>query len=77
MIAYHLTDRFLGDNVLAVQVAAVNALGDIGDVSATSDLVHGLTLPSEELRVALGYCTGQAGRPQQSDCAGSDGRERR
>ncbi|MCC6151419.1 MAG: HEAT repeat domain-containing protein [Planctomycetes bacterium] len=60
-----VVDRFVGDSVMGVQVAAVNALGDIGDVSATSDLIYGLSLPSDELRVASAIALGKLADPNK------------
>lgn len=54
-----LADRLLGDSDLGVQIAAINALGDIGDPAAAPDLIHALTLPSEELRVAAAIALGR------------------
>lgn len=54
-----LADRLLGDSDLGVQVAAINALGDIGDAAAAPDLIHALTLPSDELRIAAAIALGR------------------
>lgn len=60
-----LGDRFLGDSDLGVQIAAVNAMGDIGDIAATSDLLHALTVPSDDIRVAAAIALGNLADPNK------------
>ncbi len=55
-----LRDRFVSDKDLGVQVASVNALGDIGDKAATTDLIGvGLSHPSSEIRLASAISLGK------------------
>jgi HEAT repeat protein len=61
-----LRDRYMGDSDLGVQVAAINAMGDIQDVAATTDLIHGLTLPSDEVRVASAIALGKLPDPNKT-----------
>lgn len=61
-----LRDRYMGDSDLGVQVAAINAMGDIQDTSATTDLIHGLTLPSDEIRVASAIALGKLPDPNKT-----------
>ncbi len=61
-----LRDRYMGDSDLGVQVAAINAMGDIMDVSATTDLIHGLTMPSDEIRIASAIALGKLPDPNKT-----------
>ncbi len=57
-------DRFLGDPDMRVQIAAVNALGDIGDSMAVPDLVSvGLRHPQPEIRAASAIALGRIPDP--------------
>jgi HEAT repeat protein len=60
-----LRDRYMGDSDLSVQVAAINAMGDIKDSTATTDLIHGLTLPSDEIRIASAIALGKLPDPNK------------
>lgn len=57
-------DRFIGDPDLRVQIAAINALGDIGDPAAVPDLVGvGLRSPEPEVRAACAIALGRIPDP--------------
>ncbi|MBK8206486.1 MAG: HEAT repeat domain-containing protein [Planctomycetes bacterium] len=61
-----LRNRFLSDPDPRVQIAAVNAMGDIGDVAAVNDLsVVGLSHPDAELRGASAIALGKIADPQR------------
>ncbi len=61
-----LRDRCMSDSDLSVQVAAINAMGDIEDVSATTDLIRGLTMPSDEIRIASAIALGKLPDPNKT-----------
>ncbi|MCA8913417.1 MAG: HEAT repeat domain-containing protein [Planctomycetes bacterium] len=59
-----LRDRFLSDPDVRVQIAAINALGDIGDPSAVPDLsIVGLKHPDPDLRAASAVALGKIADP--------------
>lgn len=61
-----LRNRFLADNDLRVQVAAINAMGDIGDVAAVNDLsIVGLSHPDHVVRAASAIALGKISDPQR------------
>lgn len=61
-----LRNRFLADNDIRVQVAAINAMGDIGDVAAVNDLsVVGLSHPDHVVRSASAIALGKISDPQR------------
>jgi HEAT repeat protein len=59
-----LRDAFLSDPELDVQIAAINAMGDIGDTAAVPDLVVvGLDHPNPEIRSASAVALGKIADP--------------
>ncbi|MHC4839966.1 MAG: HEAT repeat domain-containing protein [Planctomycetota bacterium] len=59
-----LRNRFIGDPDLRVQVASINAMGDIGDVAAVQDLtVVGLKHPDFEIRATSAIALGKINDP--------------
>ncbi|MCA8945086.1 MAG: HEAT repeat domain-containing protein [Planctomycetes bacterium] len=59
-----LRDRFLSDSDVRVQIAAINAMGDIGDPNAVPDLaVVGLDHPDPEIRAASAVALGKIADP--------------
>ena len=59
-----LRDRFLSDPDVRVQVAAINAMGDIGDTAAVPDLtLVGLDHPDADIRAASAVALGKIADP--------------
>jgi bilin biosynthesis protein len=59
-----LRDAFLSDPSVDVQIAAINAMGDIGDTAAVPDLVVvGLDHPDPEIRSASAVALGKIADP--------------
>lgn len=59
-----LRDAFLSDPELDVQIAAINAMGDIGDTAAVPDLVVvGLDHPNPDIRSASAVALGKIADP--------------
>jgi HEAT repeat protein len=59
-----LRDAFLSDPSVEVQIAAINAMGDIGDTAAVPDLaVVGLDHPDSEIRAASAVALGKIADP--------------
>lgn len=59
-----LRDRFLSDSDIRVQIAAINAMGDIGDANAVSDLADvGLGHPDPDIRAASAVALGKIADP--------------
>lgn len=59
-----LRNRFMSDPDLRVQIAAINAMGDIGDTIAVPDLVHiGLGHPEYKIRAASAVALGKIEDP--------------
>lgn len=59
-----LRDRFLSDPDVRVQLAAINAMGDIGDTAAVPDLtIVGLQHPEPDIRAASAVALGKIADP--------------
>ncbi|MCA8914476.1 MAG: HEAT repeat domain-containing protein [Planctomycetes bacterium] len=59
-----LRDSFLSDGDVRVQIAAINAMGDIGDTNAVPDLaVVGLDHPDSDIRAASAVALGKIADP--------------
>jgi vesicle coat complex subunit len=59
-----LRNRFMSDPSPSVQIAAINAMGDIGDPIAVPDLVHiGLDHPESSIRAASAVALGKIEDP--------------
>lgn len=59
-----LRDRFLSDGDVRVQIAAINAMGDIGDTAAVPDLtLVGLDHPDADIRAASAVALGKIADP--------------
>lgn len=59
-----LRDRFLSDSDVRVQIAAITAMGDIGDTNAVPDLaVVGLDHPDPDIRAASAVALGNIADP--------------
>lgn len=61
-----LRNRFVSDSSASVQIAAVNAMGDIGDLAAVLDLTTiGLRHPQPEVRAASAIALGKIQDPNR------------
>lgn len=59
-----LRDRFLSDSDVRVQIAAINAMGDIGDTAAVPDMtLVGLDHPDSDIRAASAVALGKIADP--------------